>query len=409
MRKTTTKTARRQTAATTPATPPAPAPAAAHATVLLAVTGMSPAVLTETAWALAHETPPILPTHVIAITTRNGAQAIKRELQTPPPGSAETVWQALRREILGPHAAAQNLLILEPPRTITIPNPATGQGEPMDDIRTPDENAAAAEAILDEVRRITANNDTRLIASLAGGRKTMGALLAAAVALLGRKGDRLTHILVNEPFDHPALQPRFYFPPATPVQHRLATPDGEQHISSAQATLQLADVPFVPLRYLFRDHLDHYPGTFKALVNTATAIITPQNITLDYDPRNNTAIIDSTPIKLHPRDFAFWAFLVEHARAGHPPIDSHKQAVDHFKQFLAQWAPKHPHINLEHGGQDWRTTPPEHEDLRKRLHNLRESLTQARLGHLKPILLPTRGPVGFPLDHVTFPNTQNPK
>lgn len=405
MRKTTPKTARRQPAASTPA----PAPAAAPATVLLAVTGMSPAVLTETAWALAHETPPIIPTHVIAITTRNGAQAIKRELQTPLPDTAETVWQALRREILGPDATKKDLLILEPPRTITIPNPATGEGEPMDDIRTPDENAAAAEAFLDEVRRITANNDVRLIASLAGGRKTMGALLAAAVTLLGRKGDRLTHILVNEPFDHPALQPRFYFPTSTPIIHTLSTKDHQTQISSAQATLQLADVPFVPLRYLFRDHLDHYPGTFKALVNTATAIITPQTITLDYDTQNNTAIIDGTPIKLHHRDFAFWAFLVEHARAGHPPIDSHKQAVDPFKQFLAQWAPKHPHINLEHGGHDWRTTPPEHEDFRKRLNNLRESLLHARLGHLNPILLPTRGPVGFPLDRITFPKTKNPK
>ena len=37
--------------------------------VLLAVTGMSPAVLTETVWALAQERPPIIPNRVVVLTT----------------------------------------------------------------------------------------------------------------------------------------------------------------------------------------------------------------------------------------------------------------------------------------------------------------------------------------------------
>jgi CRISPR-associated protein (TIGR02584 family) len=41
---------------------------------------MSPAVLTETVWALAHETPPRIPDRVIVITTIAGRQAIEREL-----------------------------------------------------------------------------------------------------------------------------------------------------------------------------------------------------------------------------------------------------------------------------------------------------------------------------------------
>ena len=98
-------------------------------------------------------------------------------------------------------------------RLITAPNPKSGVAEPLLDIRSPEDNDAAGDFIMDEVRRIVGNPDTRLIASLAGGRKTMGALLYAVLSLLGRAQDSLTHVLVNEPFESPATNARrFYFP-----------------------------------------------------------------------------------------------------------------------------------------------------------------------------------------------------
>src|SRR5205814_2260370 len=117
-------------------------------------------------------------------------------------------------------------------------------------------NDAAAEMILDEVRRFTSNDDTRLIASIAGGRKTMGALLHAAMSLLGRRQDRLTHVLVNEPFDHPGLRPKFFFPGQPGTRHELRLPDGRlEVVPTAQARPELAEVPFAALHYLFREHL----------------------------------------------------------------------------------------------------------------------------------------------------------
>ena len=109
---------------------------------------------------------------------------------------------------------------------------------------------------------------TRLIASLAGGRKTMGALLYAALSLLGRRQDRLTHVLVNEPFDDPRLAPRFYFPLANPVPHQLTDRAGKvvsEHTTS-EADPRLADVPFVRSRNLFPRQLGRWPGRFNALV-----------------------------------------------------------------------------------------------------------------------------------------------
>ena len=48
--------------------------------VFLAVTGMSPAVLTETIWALSHEAKPMIPARVGVITTASGRQAIESTL-----------------------------------------------------------------------------------------------------------------------------------------------------------------------------------------------------------------------------------------------------------------------------------------------------------------------------------------
>jgi len=51
----------------------------------------------------------------------------------------------------------------------------------LQDIRTPADNEAAADFLLEQVRTIVGNPDTQLIASIAGGRKTMGALLLPCV------------------------------------------------------------------------------------------------------------------------------------------------------------------------------------------------------------------------------------
>ena len=182
--------------------------------VLLAVVGISPAILTETVWALANpgkETPPFIPEEVIAITTTQGRDKITEQLLTPSPDfGGQTVWQSLRLALLGPKAVTDPRLTLHI-AVIERPNPKTGMPELLADIRDGEQNLAAAEFILRQVRDQTNSKDRRVIASLAGGRKTMGALLHAAFSHLGRPQDRLTHILVEEPFDG-GLQPLFFFP-----------------------------------------------------------------------------------------------------------------------------------------------------------------------------------------------------
>jgi CRISPR-associated protein (TIGR02584 family) len=373
-----------------------------YRTVLLAVSGMSPAIITETVWALAQQQePPIIPDEIRVITTRRGESDLTQELFTPlADWGNRDVWQTLRADLLAP---GDGLLEFKPRQIFTINDSATGRSRELDDIRTEQENAAAAELILDEVRRLTANDDTRIIASLAGGRKTMGALLHAAISLLGRRQDRLTHILVNEPFDNPALRPKFYFPGQPGPTHQLPTPNGPPvQASGADARPQLAYVPFVPLHYLFKEYLGRLPGGFAELVRTASGVLDELTapVHIELDPRQWKAAFDGSPVALSGRDIPFFHFLCERARSGQPPFATHKDAADAFVEFLKSWCESHDSVNLQFAGTDWRKNPPSAEDLRKRVGSLRSRVIEAGLGRLIPVLFPVRGALGFPPDRV---------
>ena len=50
---------------------------AANRIILIAGMGTSPAVLTETVWALAHQKKPIVPDEIVVLTTKSGKDALR--------------------------------------------------------------------------------------------------------------------------------------------------------------------------------------------------------------------------------------------------------------------------------------------------------------------------------------------
>lgn len=372
------------------------------APILLAVTGMSPAIVTETVWALARENPPVIPRRVVVITTLPGKARIEEELfKVSPEYGNRTVWQALRDAVFsfaGPTlklspAQWEDFLIFDDLRLIASRDARLGRSFPVEDIRTPADNETAADFILEEVRKITANEDTTLIASLAGGRKTMGALLYAALSLLGRPQDRLTHVLVSEPFEDPGLTPRFYFPaqPETLHQHRT----GGVHKSDA-ARIWLADVPFVRLRELFSKQLGRYAGSFNGLVATYAERIRqisgPPEIALEDADLSLT--VQGLRVVLAPREYALLTFLAERCRDGLSAYRQQKEAVDDFRVWLAAWGKRFgPLARQRETAEGWRNASDE--DFRKQLSSLRAKLTQAGLGSCEAFLLPQRGAFGI--------------
>jgi CRISPR-associated protein (TIGR02584 family) len=219
-------------------------------------------------------------------------------------------------------------------RVLTRWDEATHRKPPLDDIRTSEENEAAANAILEVVRSIVENPDTHLVASIAGGRKTLGTLLYACMTLIGRETDRLTHVLVHEPFDDPRLNPRFYFPgqPAA----TLKTPDGKTTVRAADARVDLADIPFVPLRNLFAKELSRMPGNFSALVARCRRGIhelAASEIELTVHRSRAEIEINGARVKLAPKEQLLMLFLAERVRNSEPAFGAYKEAIDPLNRY----------------------------------------------------------------------------
>ena len=347
-------------------------------TILLAVTGMSPAVLTETVWALAQEKEPVIPDRVVVITTISGRQAIERELLMPAQPDAPTVWQQLRRAVLGKAAEHDPRLNFDALRLIEAPNPRTGKSDWLEDLRTPEENAATANFILAELRRWVETPDTRLVLSIAGGRKTMGALLYACISLLGRETDRLTHVLVNDPFDDPRLKPRFYFPKQP--QQELVAMDGRA-VRAAEAKIDLADLPFVPLRNLFERDLVRKPCSFVELVRRCRGKveeIARRNVRLKLAWSRRVIAVNDQPVRLSPLQCLLLLFLAENAKLARPAPEKYEAAIEPLQAFAA----KVKAACVAEDGNDWRDEAllPQDFDgqrLRKVLDELKTKLRQA--------------------------------
>ncbi len=351
--------------------------------VLLAVTGMSPAILTETVWALAHEKSPVIPRRVIVVTTVRGRQEIVQRLLTPlPQFKGQTAWEALRSSLKREGHDLDGRLIFgkthDDIRVMTTSNRSTGESSELQDIRTPVENEAAANFFLDQVRGIVENDDQQLIASLAGGRKTMGALLYACMNLAARETDRLTHVLVNEPFD---TLPDFFFPgqPAEKLTDRAG-----KNVDARKAKVELADVPFVPLRNLFVRELNRKAGSFSRLVDTCREGIRKQateKVKLTIETARPLMEVNGTQVTLAPREHLFMLFLARRAKESAVILSSYFEALtplEEFRKTVVEGAPENNYSDWRHAdGLKTVIRDNDDQDIRKLKNSIKAKLYKA--------------------------------
>lgn len=377
-------TASHRTAVTRPdASKPPPPPIESPETVLLAVTGMSPAILTETLWALAHEPEPVLPSRIVVVTTLEGRRRLEDTLFQPAPALGHlSPWDALRAALthLGFDLSHRLRFGTTPDdlRVITAVDAPTGRTRELADIRSPEDNEAAADFLLDQVRAVVENPDTHLVVSIAGGRKTMGALLYACLTLAGRETDRLTHVLVNEPFES---LPGFLFPgqPGGPLADR----EGRTH-DPADARIELADVPFVPLRNLFPRQLGRKVGTFSRLVDSCREQVrhaVGENLRLTLETTRPEIDVDGHRLKLAPREHLVLLFLATRVRQEEPPFPAQKDALEALEVFRSDLVRAAPGADFS----DWRHLDSlrvhlDDADVRKALSSLRQRLADAGPG-----------------------------
>jgi CRISPR-associated protein (TIGR02584 family) len=265
---------------------------------LLAVSGLTPQIITETFYALAVGAAPrerFVPTEIQAVTTTEGARRILAQLLDPQRGALAAL---LTEHGLPPclFGEAQLHVARRP------------DGELLDDIRDDADNSAMADTISRVVQALTSDANCAVHVSLAGGRKTMGYYAGYALSLFGRDQDRLSHVLVQPPFEGLA---DFYYPPSHPRWITLA--DGRR-VDAATAVIQLAAIPFLRLRQGLPRGLLDGQQSFVQAVDAAAPSLAPPGLTLHID--THRIVADGRALALRPAEFAIYAALAHRAIHG---------------------------------------------------------------------------------------------
>lgn len=270
--------------------------------ILLAVAGLSPQIVTETVYALAVEREtPWIPDEVHVITTSEGAERARLSLLE----DGEDWFGRLRRDYQLPaiRFGREQIHVIR-----------DANAEPLDDIRTPDDNERVADFITEMVRNLTADENSELHVSIAGGRKTMGYYLGYALTLFGRLQDRLSHVLVSPLFEG---HPMFFYP--TPESHIIYTNDNKP-LDTSTAKITLANIPFVRLR-------EELPGkvydkttraTFSEIISALQKAQQPLGLVIDMENRRISC--SNEPVDMDRTDLAFYAMFARNRKEGREAV-----------------------------------------------------------------------------------------
>lgn len=331
--------------------------------VLLAVTGMSPQVVTETLYALVNEQD-FVPTEIRLITTVLGRNRAERDLLDTHDGQ----FHAFCREygLTGKiHFDASCITVI-----------CDELGAPLPDIRTPEENSRAADEIAGIVQELCCDAMAALHVSIAGGRKSMGFFLGYALSLFARPQDRLSHVLVSEPFES---NRDFFFPSRMPKE--LVATDGRK-LDASTARVMLADIPLVRLRSVQLQQLQIGQTSYSAAVSAAQAGIAPF-IELAFNLPRREILCGGQAVKLPPMEFALMLWLARlrlDGRAVRPGVDADAS------EYLAVYREVVTSFSLDY--QNAEKSLLQAEDFLKRFQEMRSRLKKKLVNELGSLAAP---------------------
>lgn len=304
--------------------------------VLLAVSGMTPQIITETLYGIYRQDPTKLPQRIEVITTQDGRERLINNL-------------------LGKNSPLQQLIadyqlpnITFRPEDIKVP--CGDDGKPLYDVKSEREQEIITDYITQHVRKLSLDPNTVIHASLAGGRKTMGFAMGYAMSLFGRPQDCLSHVLVSEPYES---VPDFYYP--TPTSIMRSDRDKKDQHDLSQAQVMLAKIPLVLMREemptsLIQNNALSYTQTVER-INRANALSQETaTVTLNYDTMS--ICCDGVNIALKPDCFAFYSWIAQDSKENFGDgIDAPREGMKEAEldQRLAQFfrATAHPAIGMD--------------------------------------------------------------
>lgn len=187
-------------------------------------------------------------------------------------------------------------------------------GQTLEDIRTPEENELAGDQICEFVRELCKKEENkRIFASAAGGRKTMSIYLTLAMSLFGRAEDSLSHVLVSADFE---MNKHFFYPPPTPKMIDVFNPITKEtrQVSTANAEIFLAPIPFLRLRGISSDNEKFGKArNYCEMVTEAQKVldIKEKEYDLNISLKNNCVFVRGQKVEFTPREFFFYVMFIK--------------------------------------------------------------------------------------------------
>lgn len=308
--------------------------------VLFLVTGMTPQIITETIWALACDpelAEPWVPDEIHVLSTASGLNQIKKRL------FEDGVFQQMQKDY-------PILAKIEFKSTDEYLHHIYSNGEVLNDLKTPEENEKAANAIYEKIRQFTSDDNIVLHVSIAGGRKTMGFYAGYALSLFGRAQDSMSHVLVGEEFEKAV---DFFYP--TPNSYLVSDRDKKVVGDAKNAPVWLAKINFIRMKEAIKArHQLNTDDKFSDVVQKIDESFKDIKLTINVHSKsvvvNDTMVVESIPA----REFAFLHWFADRKVNGKPGVlkpkhkmtqqNITKESIDYIAELTKEFAPYY----LEH-------------------------------------------------------------
>ena len=357
------------------------------AIILIACVGTSPAVLIETIWALAHQKTPIVPDEIVVLVTMSGKEKLCREVLA----GEKSVWNEMLSALRKEKIAIDGKLVFADSSIHVIPDE---HGNGVWNLRSGDDNLRAADFMLRQIRQYTEASDTVVLASIAGGRKTMSALLFSCMSLLGREDDKVFHVLLPPEFEG-GVEPPMYYPKKCVVYTNRIT--GKKY-KGDKFHSELFEVPFVRMRGWYQEKFKSSPPTYRTLISKVQTVAPPAVVypEIEIDAWNGGVIVNGVVLTMSKPCFALLVMLA----SGCDVKSLHERLL---KLHALNGASKCDWLATFSEGSLF-SRESDTEDLNKTMSNLRKKLKEG--GFENPdSLVPQRGaPVMFPISRIRWRN-----
>ena len=180
--------------------------------------------------------------------------------------------------------------------------------KPLDDLKTIDDNDAATEQIFKVIEKLTNNDNSKLIVSVAGGRKTMSVIIGQALQFYAREYDQLTHVIVD---DYIVGCPDFYYP--TKKSNKISYKN--KTFNAKNVNIYLDQIPFIKLRNITKSIIPKKNQSFTSLISVAQEEIDSIEHKIKIEiTKNQDILINNKKIVLPNKPKAIYILFLKYAK-----------------------------------------------------------------------------------------------